>query len=260
MGAATFGRLRRELPRADILDMVSDVLRGGIESGLDTAGIFLQFQAAGCGFLDVPVEAPGDFTQPEGIASGQRVDRQLQAAAFSQVTGADGRAPGLVVDDTQAAIGAFVYPVDIAVQPHRANLGLQGKGGVPHTKARLEMARRVSLRDFGQGGDGAPQFRQQVFLLQFPQRRGAEAVFGGRGSEDLGGDFGHQGQAFVYVGGVAGAAIGEFENLVQHRAEYPHIVAVFGRGARLQLESVGDIEIERAGSVGFEFAGTPAII
>ena len=122
----------------------------------------------------------------------------------------------------------------------------------------LEVARGEALGLLGQRLDGLAQGAHQLLLLLHPQRGGPEAIFGWGGGEDLPGDGFHTRQALVQIGRLLGLGIGVFEDLMQHRAEHAHIVAFFWRGARLQAEGIGNVEIKRAGTIGFELAGAPA--
>jgi hypothetical protein len=58
---------------ADVCHVAGNMRHSGLAGFIHPAFIIFELQAAGFGFLDVPIETPGDLAQPQGVACRQSV-------------------------------------------------------------------------------------------------------------------------------------------------------------------------------------------
>ena len=126
-------------------------------------------EAAGLRWPDDPVKTFADLAQLEGLAGCQGVNRQLQPAAFGEISFRHVGAACLVIDHAEAAISVPVDAVDNAVQADmfRPQVQLQDRCSL-NAEFLLKTQRGPAQADLFQHLDGLAQGFEILDLLDLP--------------------------------------------------------------------------------------------
>ena len=210
----------------------------------------------------MPVEAFGRVAQPQGIAGGQGVERQLQLLSLENGPGGEGpRAAGLVVNDQQAAVGGPIDSINHTVQPE----AVTAVGHSQHIRleeAGLEAPRHEALGDLDQRLQRLADLLLDFDACLSPPRCLPESLSPRRCVQDAPSPGLERGPQLIEIGGIGHVRIlvHLFQDAVIDAAQLSWVQPLCWLVAGLQSQHAADEKQIGTGAVGLQATGTPGVM